>query len=420
VIGNETKAGYRLALVFVCDWPANEAHFETFEVFLEDGNGEHLGTVVAEQKPGLLGQYQTLACVRDVWPSKALGLRMLPQWIEFNLLHGVDHFIIYTVNVHAEFLPDLYEPYIQSGVATRVHIDRKIEGEKQDQFHRDLHSWQANDCLYRAKNHATWVLPSLDVDEYFQMKDGSIFGILAGGMVPRDYLRSSWEAIALSKGFEVDEVCSIEFRFYRFKLAPIGQVEVSSVLREQRLQPTLGKYVLNAKLSYAAHIHFLSAYKNGSRIIRLSPKVGLGHHYREPHQYTKKNGVQANVTDTSMLRYASELSSALEQRFRQKTEKLLTDLANNSFEQSVENDTAAVHLQLSLQDYLGDLGHEKFFQTALTPAVLAVLLMWRLRPWKGWCKCLALPTMTCQRTETQCESADRVTWTLRCTWTQSR
>ena len=128
VIGNETKAGYKLALVFMCDWPANEAHFETFEVFLEDGNGEHLGTVVAEQKPGLLGQYQTLACVRDVWPSKALGLRMLPQWIEFNLLHGVDHFIIYTVNVHAEFLPDLYEPYIQSGVATRVHIDRKIKG----------------------------------------------------------------------------------------------------------------------------------------------------------------------------------------------------------------------------------------------------------------------------------------------------
>lgn len=34
-------------------------------------------------------------------------------------------------------------------------------------------------------------------------------------------------------------------------------------------------------------------------------------------------------------RYASELSSALEQRFGQKTEKLLTDLANNSFEQSV-------------------------------------------------------------------------------------
>ena len=85
-----------------------------------------------------------------------------------------------------------------------------------------------------------------------------------------------------------------------------------------------------------------------------------------------------------------------------------------------ENDTAAMHLQPSFQDYLRDLGHENVFQTALTPAVLAVLLMWRLRLWKGWCKCLALPTMTCQRTETQCENADRVTWTLRCTWIQSR
>ena len=39
------------------------------------------------------------------------------------------------------------------------------------------------DCLFRAKSHATWVLPSVDMDEYFRLNSGAIF---AGGKVPQD------------------------------------------------------------------------------------------------------------------------------------------------------------------------------------------------------------------------------------------
>ena len=48
---------------------------ERFEVFLEDGDGKQLGTIVAEQKNGLLQQYRTVACIRDVWPNEKIGLR---------------------------------------------------------------------------------------------------------------------------------------------------------------------------------------------------------------------------------------------------------------------------------------------------------------------------------------------------------
>ena len=32
------------------------------------------------------------------------------------------------------------------------------------------------DCLYRFKNHANWLLPSVDIDEYIHVKDGNLFG----------------------------------------------------------------------------------------------------------------------------------------------------------------------------------------------------------------------------------------------------
>ena len=131
IIGNETDAAYKMHLVFVCDWPEDDKHLERFEVLLEDGDGKYLGTVVAEQKNGLLQQYRTVACVRDVWPSAITGIRLLPTWLEFHRLHGIDHFIIYTINVDSEVLVDAYEPYIASGVASRVHFHQEAVGGKE-------------------------------------------------------------------------------------------------------------------------------------------------------------------------------------------------------------------------------------------------------------------------------------------------
>ena len=96
--------------VFLCDWPEEEKDLERFEVFLDDGNGEQLGTIVAEQKNGLLQQHRTVACRRDVWPHEEFGLPHLPQWLEFHLLHGGEHVFISTVNLDSKVLVDLYEP----------------------------------------------------------------------------------------------------------------------------------------------------------------------------------------------------------------------------------------------------------------------------------------------------------------------
>ena len=311
IVGNETTASYKMHLVFVCDWPQEDQHLERFEVSLDDGHGNYIGTVVAEQKNGLLQQYGTVACVRDVYPSKTTGLRLLPSWLEFHRLHGIDHFIIYTVNVDSEVLVDAYEPYIASGAASRVHFHQDAIG---DLTHHQLHHlWAMADCLYRAKNHAKWLLPSIDIDEYFNMKGSRLFFQQS---VPSDYLASAWDAIVKAKNMTNDQVHSIVIpSTYRFAPAEVDQVELRSVRRDPDRQPTLPKYVLNVKTTKTVFVHWVTSYENNTRALSIDEKIGVLHHYRKaPESYNVANPL--SYKDESMLQYVPELERSMKNRFQ--------------------------------------------------------------------------------------------------------
>eukprot|EP00438_Fugacium_kawagutii_P005902 Skav214437 [mRNA] locus=scaffold586:490574:491863:+ [translate_table: standard] len=329
VIGNETDAPYKCCLIFICDWPKEEQHLERFEVFLEDDEGNHLGTVVAEQKK-LLQQYGTVACVRDVYPNAISGLRLLPQWLEFHHQHGVEHFIMYTLNLDSKTLVDIWEPYIKSGLVTRVHFNKDFETNSGHE-NVGLVNPMMQDCFYRVKNHATWLLPHMDIDEFFNMKDGSVF---EGGKVPDNYLGTSWDAIVKAKGLEINQVHSIQFQLYRFAVAEPGQIELSSVLREPGVQPTNAKYVVNTKAAKTIFAHWVTSWENGTQGLALSPDIGIAHHYREPHDYALEGNIQADTSDDSMLQYVPRLSSALTERFHEETGQLLNRL---SAEKGVES-----------------------------------------------------------------------------------
>ena len=86
------------------------------------------------------------------------------------------------------------------------------------------------------KNHAKWAV-MFDIDEFFNLKDGSIFGeppsqhifesptVLQAG-VPQDYLGSSWDAIVKANGMTTDQVHSISLPIHHFALAQPDQVEL--------------------------------------------------------------------------------------------------------------------------------------------------------------------------------------------------
>lgn len=322
---NETNAAYKPHFVFFCDWP-EEKDLERFEISFEDGNGNQLGTMVAEQKKGLLQQYRTVACIRDVWPEERTGLRKLPQWMEFHLQHGVEHFLIYTVNLDSQVLVDLYEPYIKSGVATRVHFNEEVVGATADpeSFHGPIHAQLKGDCLYRFKNHATWIFPAIDTDEFINMKDGNLF---EGGKVPEDYAGSSWDAIVKKSGLERDRVHSIAFNVYRFAEAEAGQMELSSVRRDPLLQQSCPKYVLNADNVNTVFLHWAGSWKSGTQSLAvLDTDTLVLHHYRRPSGLVGAD-LGANTTDESMQQYVPDLSRTLARRFGEPAPHFVTRLS---------------------------------------------------------------------------------------------
>ena len=90
----------------------------------------------------------------------------------------------------------LVRTYLKSGVATRVHFNKERVGTSLSSFALDVRAAILGDCLYRFKNHATWILPSIDIDEYINMKDGSVLKVVE---CLRDYLGLSWDAIVKNR-----------------------------------------------------------------------------------------------------------------------------------------------------------------------------------------------------------------------------
>ena len=58
------------------------------------------------------------------------------------------------------FDQDVIEPYLKAGVATRIHFQYYPEASL------SRFGYASNDCLWRAKNHAKWLLTNVDCDEY--------------------------------------------------------------------------------------------------------------------------------------------------------------------------------------------------------------------------------------------------------------
>ena len=75
-------------------------------------------------------------------------------------MHGLEHFLLYTFEGTDLAAADVMKPYLDAGIASRVHFQFPLLSPEHRQGH------VINDCIYRAKNHAKWLTTALDVDEY--------------------------------------------------------------------------------------------------------------------------------------------------------------------------------------------------------------------------------------------------------------
>ncbi|XP_070560531.1 uncharacterized protein [Ptychodera flava] len=88
---------------------------------------------------------------------------ILPEWLEYHLLVGFQHFYLYTTNGRRDQLSSKLKNYISQGIVSV----RSWMSQPWTRLARNLQSLSArNDCLYRSKDRAKW-LAFADVDEYF-------------------------------------------------------------------------------------------------------------------------------------------------------------------------------------------------------------------------------------------------------------
>ena len=330
-------------LALLCDWPEEQANQEVYDVVLQDSTGKAIGNVVAKQKPKLLKDYHVVACVRDIFDDKAIDgpnrgqeqfsgpFKQLVEWLEFSSLHGVDHFLVYTFQGTDGMAEDVLTPYLNSGIASRIHFQSYPASTTQRQMN------MAADCLYRAKSHANWLMPTVDVDEYFHMVSGQIF---PSQTIPINYLNVVWDHIISRNGYKMDQVNSIFFDRIRFARAPPDRLEISSKWREQTVQtklhknlPGYFKYVANVNVTFELSIHRVGEALDQTIPLHLWNQVGLLNHYRVD-KGTKVNyeeawflnDTKANQEDVQLLEDVPLIEQRLKDRFGQDPKDLLKKL----------------------------------------------------------------------------------------------
>ena len=204
--------------------------------------------------------------------------------------------------------------------------------------------WVIRDYLYRAKSHATWVIPSFDFDEYFDLNSGNIF---PDGKIPQDYLqRTGWDAIARSQNKTPEEVRSISFKRFHFARAsmavwrflPHGARRISKSawgnhrggLAEVRLQRPRGdawwhwlkdfdpKTARRQVMPMNPDMMSTVVSSVPTEHISINESIGYVHHYRIPH-----GDPQAKTYDDQLAQDTDKLTEAIEQRFGQKLPALL-------------------------------------------------------------------------------------------------
>jgi len=315
--------------VLHCPWSVDLIHKAKNTVHLFTADGKYLGKTVASQKPDALKEYNTMACVRDVFdnqnPDKVQygrfsgPFKQLVEWMEYSNLHGIAHFLIYTFRGQDVGSKAILEPYIKSKIASRVHFEHYPE----DQDGR--FGYVLNDCLYRSKGHSKWLLSSIDIDEYIRVASGNFF---PGGKMPVTYFDSGPDAFLKYKKMEKPQVHSIVMKRLRFARSPPNELDIASTWREEKPSEVKGfgalpKRIVNVDAALQLSIHYVEVFKGKAEELEMELSQAVIHHYRTPFRedviYTENASTKDNMTtvqDTALQGEVALVRDAIQERFQ--------------------------------------------------------------------------------------------------------
>ena len=160
------------------------------------------------------------------------------------------------------------------------------------------------DCLYRVKGHAKWLLPSLDVDEYVRIKSR-----------PGEDITSLLDSVGHGQ-----KVKSVIFEKYRFARALAG-LEIASTHYAPQVLRGAPKYIVNVSASSAVGVHHLVCGEGMD--IEMKPKVASVNHYRHPSMQQLSSNQIATSRDDSLLGDVPILEKAMKTRYGEEWQKFL-------------------------------------------------------------------------------------------------
>eukprot|EP00435_Cladocopium_sp_Y103_P028851 s3994_g7.t1 len=282
-------------------------------------------------------QYKMMACVRDIFyidydpdPNRRQAFsgpfKQWVEWMEWSSMHGLEHFLLYTFEGTDLAAVDVMKPYLDIGIASRVHFQFYHGNEEARQEHL------MSDCIHRAKNHAKWLTTSVDVDEYM--------------VFPGKVKYFNWDDILKEQGVLEDKVASLELSRIRFARARPESLEISSDQREPACDPWPKQVIMVDKV-YESNPHWLTNFKAGTETIKVDRKFAVLQHYRIPSRtvtYDKFdfNDPTASVKDEILHPDLSLLEEAVSKRFNVTDVKsFLTKLAQRR--PANADDIAAAH-----------------------------------------------------------------------------
>lgn len=301
-----------------CKWPHTEKWTTCHNLtVVEEGHGPIGGPVQACHDPALAdeGPFRLTSCGKQMWddpeqPYYAQSVA-LPPWVEYNLMHGVEHFFWYTDSTTQPAMYAAMEPYFEMGVATRIHADSP----QSDHWHND---WMGvNDCLYRTMYRADWMLPSLDPDEYLRPAPS------VAGDTPRNFPEVFDD---LAEMFA--DITDISFGGYRFLKAD-GPTTIPLTSTRRQLGPQNETQVMGRLVpKFAArpwamrtiYPHFPVSRAPGSQTLGVPPEVLAFNHYRT------RDPEGIDTTDVGLANLTETISQRLQERFQKPWDQMAQEL----------------------------------------------------------------------------------------------
>jgi len=216
------------------------------------------------QQSGIFG---LSGCIRQFWqhPShlETSGYILGPQWMEWNVMHGVEHFFFYARPSRVEEYQlnmQLLKPFLEQGLVTIIEMDSSVDHDDREDVMLEV-----NDCLYRAKGKSDWLMPTIEPDEYL------VFGNKTGTNFLKE-IRAQADPTTHSLSFG-------RFNF-RHPSDLRKALQIQSTSREGTLAPLCPKYIARTAKVHALFNHWATSWDHDAQSVGVPQQGLVGFHYR--------------------------------------------------------------------------------------------------------------------------------------------